>query len=208
MQSNSARDRDSSDTVRTSSTYSWMSVKGTIPGLATAIPSAIVVSEVSATGWLAARIPGSRQLLRLDTDDAVSAAGTDRHRDAGQQPATTGWDEDRPRLRTLVQDLSPPSLAGHDVRMVEGWMNITSVDSANSGPPPTPSRWLLKRTSMLDAWVAATAGNGAPTGINTVDFAPTRLAASDALRVVSSAGGDTRPLLPSELKAGRMPCES
>ena len=48
--STSARDIDSSETVMTSSTCSWIAAKGTSPGHATAMPSAIVVIFSSATG--------------------------------------------------------------------------------------------------------------------------------------------------------------
>ena len=48
--STSACDIDSSETVTTSSTCSWMVANGTSPGRATAMPSAIVVIRSSATG--------------------------------------------------------------------------------------------------------------------------------------------------------------
>ena len=48
--STSACDIDSSETVTTSSTCSWIAANGTSPGHATAMPSAIVVIFSSATG--------------------------------------------------------------------------------------------------------------------------------------------------------------
>ena len=117
-----ARESDSSETVRISSTWLRTSVNGMSPGSPTAMPSAIVFID----GELDRRPVRQRVRVRrgaggLHADDPhVGAQRLDRQRDPGQQAAATGGHQHGLHVGHLLEHLEPEgALARHDVDVVE-----------------------------------------------------------------------------------------
>ena len=131
----SARDSDSSETVTISSTWSRTAAKVMSPGRPTAMPSAIVVIDVSGTGSPAAqRARERRGTLGLHPDHAhVGARGLDRDRDAGQQPAAAGRHQ-HGLTSGACSRISSPSVPWPATTSAwsKGWISTAPVSSANA----------------------------------------------------------------------------
>ena len=190
----SARDIESSETVRISSPCSWMAANGMSPGRATAMPSAIVVICSSATGAPGAqRLGVGRGLLGLHADDAdVGPLGLDRQRDAGEQAAATGRDQHGLDLGRLLEDLQADgALPGDDVGVVEGVDEHRPglVGELLGGDERLGEVLAVEAHLGAVPRVALTFGIGAPSGMNTVALMPEHLRGErDALRVVAGRG--------------------
>ncbi len=121
-----ARAMSSSVTVTTASTASRTISKLRMPGLLTAMPSAIVATTPISVGSPAAKRSGVRGgvgRLYADDPDAAPVAGRallDGARDARDEAAAADRDDDRRDVRHLVEDLEPQrSLPGDHVGVIE-----------------------------------------------------------------------------------------